>query len=317
MYTPLKLIVWEIQDAMNWLYQLSQQLHFLLLHNLIQPIMVLPPLPQQLFPQKTLQPKISRRIGCRRLAFPSRLQYVYATLFCDGSHKGSEFPPMKFAVAEQKEVALCPCNRPQVPSSVAPLRSPACFQTTSATTRVLYLLAVGHKALLGRSMAHGTLRPHSPHVTSCNRQSDLVLQDQRINTVPALHAAENLDVVFAGVTQVITPVVHEQAGATSAGSRRELFDRREEPNGLIVPAFCHSAASHGGSCLHPSFHDSPPSCWYRVTCSWVQNVTVASTVAGTLASSHDRSIHGSRRHLPLMKTCSETASPTPSLTYPQ
>jgi len=202
---------------------------------------------------------------------------------------------MEFAMAEQMEVVLCPCNRPQVPSPVAPLRSVLLlvFKRHSATTRVLYRLAVDHKVLLGRSMAHGKLRPHSPRVTPCNRQSELVLQDQRINTVSALHAAENLDIVFAGVTQVKTPVVHEQAGATSAGSRRELFTRREEPNSLIIPAFCHSAASHSFSCLHPSFHDSPPSCWYRVTCAWVQNVTVASPVAGTLASSHDRSMNGS------------------------
>ncbi len=31
--------------------------------------------------------------------------------FCDGSHKGSEFTPMKFELAEKKKVALCQCKR--------------------------------------------------------------------------------------------------------------------------------------------------------------------------------------------------------------
>lgn len=31
--------------------------------------------------------------------------------FCDGSHKGTEFVPMEFAVEEKKQVALCQCKR--------------------------------------------------------------------------------------------------------------------------------------------------------------------------------------------------------------
>ncbi len=30
--------------------------------------------------------------------------------FCDGSHKGSEFSPMKFNIAETKKVWLCGCK---------------------------------------------------------------------------------------------------------------------------------------------------------------------------------------------------------------
>ncbi|NET37431.1 MAG: CDGSH iron-sulfur domain-containing protein [Cyanothece sp. SIO1E1] len=30
--------------------------------------------------------------------------------FCDGSHKGTDFTPMAFEVAEQKQVALCQCK---------------------------------------------------------------------------------------------------------------------------------------------------------------------------------------------------------------
>ncbi len=31
--------------------------------------------------------------------------------YCDGSHKGSEFTPMKFEVEETKRLALCLCKR--------------------------------------------------------------------------------------------------------------------------------------------------------------------------------------------------------------
>ena len=31
--------------------------------------------------------------------------------FCDGSHKGSEFSPMKLDLKEQKKVALCNCKQ--------------------------------------------------------------------------------------------------------------------------------------------------------------------------------------------------------------
>ena len=30
--------------------------------------------------------------------------------FCDGSHKGTEFTPMKFELAEKQAVALCNCK---------------------------------------------------------------------------------------------------------------------------------------------------------------------------------------------------------------
>lgn len=30
--------------------------------------------------------------------------------FCDGSHKGTDFTPVKFALAERKEVWLCGCK---------------------------------------------------------------------------------------------------------------------------------------------------------------------------------------------------------------
>ena len=51
-----------------------------------------------------------------------------------------------------------------------------------------------------------------------------------VNTVPTLHVAERLEVVFTGIMQVVAPLAHEQARATSAGSRRELLTREQ---GLI------------------------------------------------------------------------------------
>ena len=85
---------------------------------------------------------------------------------------------------------------------------------------------------------------------------DLVLEDDRINTVPALHATEDLGVVFAGVTQVVAPVVHEQAGAPSAGSRRELLTRREEPHSLSIPVLGHRSNPRRLVRLDSPFHDS-------------------------------------------------------------
>ena len=35
--------------------------------------------------------------------------------FCDGSHKGTEFTPVKFGVAEAQKVWLCGCKRSAKP----------------------------------------------------------------------------------------------------------------------------------------------------------------------------------------------------------
>jgi CDGSH-type Zn-finger protein len=35
--------------------------------------------------------------------------------FCDGSHKGTDFTPMKFTIEEQKKVALCLCKHTKNP----------------------------------------------------------------------------------------------------------------------------------------------------------------------------------------------------------
>jgi hypothetical protein len=89
--------------------------------------------------------------------------------------------------------------------------------------------------------------PHRLYVLAFDRRLDLVLQDDGIDTVSALHATEGLGVVFAGVIQVVVPLVHKQARATSTGSRVELLARGKEPKGLSIPAFCHSSVSDGFS----------------------------------------------------------------------
>ena len=35
--------------------------------------------------------------------------------FCDGSHSGGEFSPLKFTLAEKKKVALCTCKATATP----------------------------------------------------------------------------------------------------------------------------------------------------------------------------------------------------------
>ena len=35
--------------------------------------------------------------------------------FCDGSHKGSEFTPVKAEIAARQKVALCGCKRTRTP----------------------------------------------------------------------------------------------------------------------------------------------------------------------------------------------------------
>ena len=78
---------------------------------------------------------------------------------------------------------------------------------------------------------------HLSYLLVFDRRPDLVLQDHGIDTVSALHAAEGLDAVFAGVIQVVVPLVYEQPPATSAGSRAELLARGMGPLGMFTSAF--------------------------------------------------------------------------------
>lgn len=76
--------------------------------------------------------------------------------------------------------------------------------------------------------------PQAPYSLAFASRLDLVPQDHRINAVPALHTAQNFGVVFAGVRQVIAPLVHQQTRATNAGSRVVLLVRLKEPNGMSI-----------------------------------------------------------------------------------
>ena len=74
--------------------------------------------------------------------------------------------------------------------------------------------------------------------------------------MPALHATEDLGVVFADINQVVASVIYKQAGATCAGSRRELLAGREEPNTLSIPVLGHRFDPRRFFRLHSPFHDS-------------------------------------------------------------
>jgi hypothetical protein len=93
-----------------------------------------------------------------------------------------------------------------------------------------------------------------------NRRSALVLHDHGIDSVTALHAAEDLGVVVVGIVQVIAPVVYEQARATSAGSRVELFVRRKKPNGMSISTLCHDSPPRRLFRLDSPLHGSPCGC---------------------------------------------------------
>jgi hypothetical protein len=50
-----------------------------------------------------------------------------------------------------------------------------------------------------------------------------IRDDRRVNPIPALHTAQYIDLIFTGVLQVIEPIAHEQARATSARPRSQVF----------------------------------------------------------------------------------------------
>src|SRR5580765_3012867 len=109
---------------------------------------------------------------------------------------------------------------------------------------------------LRQGCLHAVFVPHMPHARGFDRQQYLVLHDDGIDTVPALHAAERFEVVFTRVTRVVVPLVYEQARATGAGSRVELLVRGKQPNGMSSPDVCHNPALHCLSRLYASCHDS-------------------------------------------------------------
>jgi hypothetical protein len=140
------------------------------------------------------------------------------------------------------DIAACQFNRPQVASFIP---NPS-FDPHVTTSRAywVYVRCCGSCEFAQHDGPRGVPLPHLPYLLPFDRRPDLVPQDHGIDTVPALHATEGLDAVFAGVIQVVVPLVHEQAFATSAGSCAELFARGMGPNGISTSAFCHRSLSH-------------------------------------------------------------------------
>jgi hypothetical protein len=82
--------------------------------------------------------------------------------------------------------------------------------------------------------------------------------------MPALHATEDLGVVFSGVNQVIAPILYEQARATSARSCIELLSGSEESNTMFNPIMDHSFDRLRLFHFHSRSHD--PASLYLVRC---------------------------------------------------
>ena len=102
---------------------------------------------------------------------------------------------------------------------------------------------------------HEICMPDLPSGLAFDRQPDLILQDYWVNPVPALHAAEGLDIMSARILQVVTPFGHEQARTTNAGSRRELLARGKRPNDSSTSSLLHHSAALWLCWLHSPSHD--------------------------------------------------------------
>jgi hypothetical protein len=72
----------------------------------------------------------------------------------------------------------------------------------------------------------------------------------------ALHATEDLSVVLTNLNQLVTPVIHEQTGATSAGPCVELLPSSKKLKGMFFPAVAHSSNRHRLLCLHIPLYES-------------------------------------------------------------
>ena len=132
-----------------------------------------------------------------------------------------------------------------------------------------------------------TRRVHLSASTSgaCVRAAaDLVLENHRINAVPALHTAEDRRNVFAGVIQVIAPVVHEQAVAPNAGSGRELLALHEEPHSLCIPDGAYGSDLLQLMRFDSLFHNSVSRCFLNL---------ISSAAPVTVVLSDDGSMNGS------------------------
>ncbi len=98
--------------------------------------------------------------------------------------------------------------------------------------------------------------PDLPFELAFDRRPDLVLQDDWVNTVTALHAAKSLGIVVTRILQVITPLAYEQALTTDAGFRGKLLARWKRLNGISSAGLFHHYAALWLCSLHYPFHDS-------------------------------------------------------------
>ena len=119
-----------------------------------------------------------------------------------------------------------------------------------------YVRCCGSCEFAQHNCPRGVPWPRPLYLLAFGRRPDLVLQDHGIDTVSALHAAEGFKVVGAGVMQVVVPLGHEKARATSTGSRRELFAGWKGPNGFSTSVLFHRSATLRLFRPHFPFHDS-------------------------------------------------------------
>ena len=187
-------------------------------------------------------------------------------------------------------VTTCQDNRPHVPSFSSILHSILLSRYSVPIPSIAR--CCGSCEFAQYACPCGVPWPRLPFWLAFDRWLDSVLQDYGIDTVSALHTAEGLDVVFTGVMQVVVPLGHEQARATSTGSRRELFARWKRPNGISTSVLFHRSTTLRFFYLHSPFHDSASRLLFDALCSWLQSVTAFSAIGNTLAPSHDWSMKG-------------------------
>lgn len=122
-----------------------------------------------------------------------------------------------------------------------------------------------------RARPGGVSWPRLPYWFAFVRWPELVLQDDGIDTVSALHATKGLE-VWAGVIQIIVPLGHEQARAASAGSRAELLARWKGLNSMPTSGLFHRSTTRRVCWFHFLSHDSA-SRLVRTDVHCLQNVT--------------------------------------------
>lgn len=147
-----------------------------------------------------------------------------------------------------------PDNRPHIPT-FSFIRHPILPFTMSRACSC-YAHRCGSCEVAHHGYPRGGPWPHLPYLLAFESEPDLVLQDDGIDTVPALHATKGLDVVVTGVIRAVVPLAHEQTSAPSARSRVELLACGRGVNRLSPFALFHCSAARRFYLFHSPFHDS-------------------------------------------------------------